>query len=83
MLASMSDDPRVMLIGGLIFFGWGYALVRYREAIGGAIGYSVPMYVSGRTPGWLLVPFGVLFMLPGGFVAVGSIVAITWPSLLK
>jgi hypothetical protein len=80
----MSDDPRVMLIGGLIFFGWGYALVRYRDAIGSATGYYVQMlYVSSRTPGWLLVPFGVLFMLLGGLVAVGSIVALTWPSLLK
>ena len=81
--APTRDDPRVMLIGGLVFFAWGYLLVRYRHEIGGATGYYVKMYVSSRTPGWMLVPFGVLFMLGGGLVVLGSLIELICPGWLK
>ncbi len=68
------DDPRWMLLVGLAVFSAGYALVRYRDAIGNATGYFARgMYVSARTPGWLLLPFGVLMMLGGATVVVGSL----------
>ena len=68
------DDPRWILIVGLAVFGAGYALVRYRDAIGNATGYFARgTYVSARTPGWLLLPFGVLMMLGGATMVVGSL----------
>ena len=71
------DDPKWHLIIGLAVLAAGYTLIRYREAIGDMTGYYLRgMYVSNRTPGWLLLPFGVVIMLGGAFMVVVSLVRI-------
>lgn len=74
-----SDDPRWTLMFSLAIFGAGYALVRYREAIGDMTGYYIRgMYLSTRTPGCLLVPFGVLLMVVGAIGFALSLYAIVF-----
>lgn len=69
------DDPKWQLIIGLAVLAAGYALIRHRAAIGDMTGYCLRgMYVSNRTPGWLLLPFGVVIMLGGAFIVVVSVV---------
>jgi hypothetical protein len=70
-------DPRQGILGGVLCVGIGYALIRYRDAIGGATGYFARgMYVDAPTPGWLLVPFGILVLAAGVLVLVGSLVCL-------
>lgn len=68
------NDPKWTFLVGLAVFGAGYAFVKHRNAIGNATGYFAQgMYVSARTPGWLLLPFGVLMMVGGAAIFVGSL----------
>lgn len=65
-----------MLLTGLGVFGMGYALVRYRNELGSMTGYYIGHlgYVSSKTPGWLLLPFGVLLMVAGALAIAGSVI---------
>jgi len=65
-----------MLLGGLVVFGWGFALVRYRNELGDLTGFHIGHggYLSSKTPGWMLLPFGVLLMAAGALVIVGSVI---------
>ena len=76
MLGYISDDPRAMLLGGLLIFGIGYAFVRYRNELGDLTGFHIGHggYLSSKTPGWMLLPFGVLLMAAGAFIIVGSVI---------
>jgi hypothetical protein len=72
-LSSASDDPRYRIIVGLFVLFGGFLAFRHRQAIGEATGYFVGgRYVTGRTPACIVAAAGVVAMLVGALVAVGS-----------
>ncbi|MBM4018336.1 MAG: hypothetical protein FJ288_08435 [Planctomycetes bacterium] len=70
------DDPRAMLLVGLVIFGIGCALVRYRNELGDMTGFHIGRggYLGSKSPGWMLAAFGVLLMVASAIVVVGSLI---------
>jgi len=78
-LVIIQHDPRYSALAGLFAIGCGYALVRYRNAIGDLTGYYAShQYVNRKTPGCFLVPFGILFMAAGAIMFIVSLAEILW-----
>jgi len=74
-----NDDPRWMLMMGLATMAAGYALIKYRDEIGGMTGCLFRLHwVTAPTPGCLLIPFGVALLVAGAFVSVGSLIIFIW-----
>jgi hypothetical protein len=65
-MSVLGSDPRIAALVSMVLILWGYLLVRYRREIGDLTGYFFNgINVTGKTPGCLLLPFGILFMLAG------------------
>lgn len=72
-----SDDPRVGVVAGTVLVVLGCLALKYHREIGEATGYYWRgMFVDRPTPGCLVAVVGVVFLLAGAAVLVGSMLTI-------